>query len=60
MAAAAVSVRYAPTFGSKRLRMMEMTPDLLDTVMKEGSVRIKGLQDDEAVLCTAEKTYQAT
>jgi sister chromatid cohesion protein DCC1 len=53
-----VQVRFAPTFGNKRLRMMEMSQPLLDTVMKEGSVQIKGRQEDEAVLCTSDKTYQ--
>ena len=54
----AVAVQFAPTFGNKRLRMMEMSPELLGDVMKEGTVKIKGNPDDEAVLCTNGTTYQ--
>jgi len=51
-------VRFSPAFGNKRLRVMEVSPPLLDTVLREGSVHIKGKQADEAVLCTTDKTYQ--
>jgi len=53
-----VHVHFAPTFGNKRLKVMEMSQPLLDTVVKEGSVKIKGGQDEEAVLCTNSKTFQ--
>ena len=55
---APVAVHFAPTFGNKRLRTMEMDQALLDDVLKQGSVKIKGGKDDEAVLCTKETTYQ--
>jgi len=53
-----VPVSFAPTFGNKRLRMMEMDPKLLEEVLKHGSVKIKGAQEEEAVLCTDKTTYQ--
>ena len=47
-----MEVRFASTFGTKRLRMMEMSQPLLDTVLKEGSVEVKGKSEDEAALLT--------
>jgi sister chromatid cohesion protein DCC1 len=55
-AGAAASLRYGPRFGAEKLQLLEVDAAMLEEIVASGVV-IKGGRDEEAVLCTATKTY---
>ncbi|KAI8060795.1 sister chromatid cohesion protein Dcc1 [Gongronella butleri] len=52
------SIRYSPSFTKGRYLLLQLDHDELVDELESGSkVTIKGLPDDEAVLCTRKSTY---
>ena len=52
------AVSFAHGFANSSYRLFELDEPVLQEVLKnDGSVSIKGTRNDEAVLCTADKTY---
>ena len=58
MAAEPQRVSFADGFADSSYRLFELDEPVLQQVLKnDGAVSIKGARNDEAVLCTAEKTF---
>jgi sister chromatid cohesion protein DCC1 len=55
-AGAAARLRYGAHFSAEKLQLLEVDEALLAEIVASGVV-IKGGRDEEAVLCTASKTY---
>ncbi|KAJ7544780.1 hypothetical protein O6H91_09G092900 [Diphasiastrum complanatum] len=51
-----LTVLYGETFGEEDLKLLEVDESILQEVLQNG-VTIKGVLDDEAVLCTSTTTY---
>ncbi|KAL6066898.1 Sister chromatid cohesion protein DCC1 [Balamuthia mandrillaris] len=55
-----MELTFSPDFSGNngKFKVVEVTPEILDEIRKgDGSVCIKGLPSEEAVLCTKTKTY---
>ena len=55
-AGASARLSYGPNFTHEKLQLLEVDEELLQEIIGTGVV-IKGAPADEAVLCTASKTY---
>lgn len=53
---ASARLSYGPNFTAERLQLLEVDEELLQEIIASGVV-IKGAPADEAVLCTASKTF---
>ena len=53
---ASARLSYGPNFTHEKLQLLEVDEELLQEIISTGVV-IKGAPADEAVLCTASKTY---
>ena len=58
MSAEVTRLHFSEGFASSNVKLFEVEEDVLKELLKDdGSVRIKGAPNDEAVLCTADKTF---
>jgi len=55
-AGASTRLSYGPNFTAEKLQLLEVDEELLQEIIASGVV-IKGAPADEAVLCTASKTF---